>query len=226
MIDEALQSYLEAHSSPEPANLARLSRRVGQRLLYPRMCSGHLQGRVLAMLTAMIAPRRALEIGTYAGYSALCIAEGLPDDEATLDTIEIDDEMEDFIRAQLSESPYGHRVRLHIGDASEVLPCVASAPSFRPYDMAYIDANKRTYLQTYEQVLPLLRPGGFIIADNTLWDGKVLPTDTPTDNPAHHLHDPQTAGIIAFNDFVAADPRVTAVMLPLRDGLTLLCKLP
>lgn len=160
------------------------------------------------MLTAMIAPRRALEIGTYAGYSALCIAEGLPEG-GTLDTVEIDDEMERFITSQLDKSPYGNRVKLHIGDVADVLPALEPG-----YDMVYMDANKRTYLATFRAVLPMVRPGGFIIADNTLWDGKV--TDTLTH------HDPQTLGIAEFNDAIAADPRLEKVILPLRDGLTLI----
>ena len=166
------------------------------------------------MLTAMIAPRRALEIGTYAGYSALCIAEGLPDDAARLHTIEIDDEMEPFIRRQLAQTPLGERVELHIGDAAEVLERLGD----EPFDMAYIDGNKRTYLETYEQVLGVLRPGGFIIADNTLWSGKVV------DTAPGERTDAQTAGIMRFNDFVVADARVEAVMVPVRDGLTLVRK--
>lgn len=203
-----LEDYILSHSDPEPELLAKLNRDVNLRLLYPRMCSGHLQGRILTMLTAMISPKNALEIGTYAGYSALCIAEGLPED-GHLDTVEIDDEMEEFIRARFSESPYGKKVTLHIGDCTQVLPTLGKL-----YDMVYMDANKRTYCETYETVLPMVRPGGFILADNTLWDGKV------TDQSANH--DPQTLGICRFNDMVGADPRVSRVMLPLRDGLTLI----
>ncbi|MDE5978515.1 MAG: O-methyltransferase [Muribaculaceae bacterium] len=203
-----LEEYILDHSDREPEQLAKLNRDVNLRLLYPRMCSGHLQGRILTMLTAMIAPRNALELGTYAGYSALCIAEGLPEG-GHLDTVEIDDEMEEFIRARLSESSYGEKVSLHIGDSALVLPTLGKL-----YDMVYMDANKRTYCETYEAVLPMVRPGGFILADNTLWDGKV------TDPSANH--DPQTLGICRFNDLVAADPRVNRVMLPLRDGLTLI----
>lgn len=205
---EELDEYILSHIDSEPANLHRLSRDVNLRLLYPRMCSGHLQGRLLKMLTSMIAPQRALEIGTYAGYSALCIAEGLPQG-ATLHTVEIDDEMEDFIRARFAESPFGNRITLHIGDIADVIPLLGGE-----FDMVYMDANKRTYTETFRQVLPLVRPGGFIIADNTLWDGKV--TD-PTSN-----HDPQTLGICRFNYTIAADPRLEKVILPLRDGLTLI----
>ena len=205
-----LEDYILAHSDQEPPLLAKLNRDVNLRLLYPRMCSGHLQGRILTMLTAMIAPRAALELGTYAGYSALCIAEGLPRG-GHLDTVEIDDEMEEFIRARLAESPYGDRVSLHIGDCAAVLPSLG-----RLYDMVYMDANKRTYCETYRMVLPMVRPGGFILADNTLWDGHVVETCR---------HSSQTQGIIDFNDLVANDPRVETAIIPLRDGLTILRKI-
>lgn len=209
-MDEATLEYILGHISPEPDNLRRLERDVNVQLLYPRMCSGHLQGRILKMLTTMIRPRRVVELGTYAAYSALSIAEGL-DDGAEIHTIECDDEMEDFILRQLSLSPHGHKVTLHIGDAADILP---SLPA--PWDMAFIDANKRRYTDYYELLLPRMRPGGFILADNTLWGGKVTQPD---------CHDAQTQGIRAFNDLVASDPRVETVILPLRDGLTILRKL-
>lgn len=207
-MDCELENYILDHSDREPELLAEINRKVNLRLLYPRMCSGHLQGRILTMLTSMIAPRRALEIGAYAGYSALCIAEGLPPD-GRLDTIEIDDEMEPFILSNFAQSPYGEKITLHIGDVAEVLPRLGG----QPFDMVYMDANKRTYWETFELILPMVRPGGFILADNTLWDGKVL---DPIAN-----HDAQTRGICEFNDRLAADPRVSRVILPLRDGLTL-----
>lgn len=202
-----LDDYILSHISPEPDNLRRLGRDVHLRLLYPRMCSGHLQGRLLKMIAAMVQPRRVLEIGTYAGYSALCLAEGLPEG-ATVDTVEIDDEMEPFIRRQWAQSPYGSRITLHIGDIGEVMPRLTPG-----YDLVYMDANKRTYLPTFRALLPLVRPGGFILADNTLWDGKVV-------DPS--ARDAQTLGIREFNDAVAADPRLDTVILPLRDGLTLI----
>ncbi len=206
-----LEEYILNHIDPEPDNLRRLARDVNVYLLYPRMCSGHLQGRILRMLTAMIAPQRALELGTYAAYSAISIAEGLPPD-GRLHTIEIDDEMEDFIRRRLSESPYGDRVTLHIGDAAEIIPTLGG----QQWDMVFIDANKRAYTDYYEMILPRLRPGGYILADNTLWDGKVTDPD--------HNHDAQSRGIMEFNDLVAADSRVERVILPLRDGLTIIRK--
>lgn len=209
---EALEDYILANISPEPAELTEVYRSTYLHHLYPRMCSGHLQGRILKLLTAVTRPRNILELGTFTGYSALSIAEGMPPG-AQLHTIEIDDEMEPFIRRQLAATPLGKRVELHIGDASEVLPTLGP----EPFDMAYIDGNKRTYLATYEEVLPLVRPGGFIIADNTLWSGKVVDADR------EHT-DAQTRGIMEFNDFVARDERVHTVILPLRDGLTLIRK--
>lgn len=205
-----IDDYMARHTTAGHESLARIERRVNLRSSYPRMCSGHVQGRVLAMLSAMVAPRRVLEIGTFAGYSALCLAEGMPDDDCRLHTIEIDDEMETFIRENLASSPYGGRVVLHIGDAADILPGLVAEG---PFDMAFIDGNKRTYKETFAQVLPLMRPGGFILVDNTLWSGKVVA------EPA--ANDAQTRGILEFNDAVVADPRLETVMLPLRDGLTL-----
>lgn len=207
-MEQTLEEYIISRSDPEPAALGRLGREVNLRLLYPRMCSGHYQGRLLTMLTSMIAPRNALELGTYAGYSALCIAEGLPEG-GHLDTVELEDELEDFILRQFGSSPLGERISLHIGDAAAIVPALG-----KRFDMVYMDANKRTYCETYRMLLPLMAPGGFILADNTLWDGKVL---HPEEN-----RDPQTRGICEFNDMVARDPRVTRVILPVRDGLTLI----
>lgn len=205
---EELESYIIDHSDAESESLRRLERDVNLRLLYPRMCSGRYQGRLLKMLTAMVAPRRVLEVGTYAGYSALCIAEALADG-ATVDTVEINDEMEPFIRRQFDHSPFGHRINLIIGDFDEVADNLTTG-----YDLAYIDGNKRTYLETFRKVRRLVRPGGFVLADNTLWDGKITNLSTS--------HDPQTLGIAEFNDAVAADPTLEKVVLPVRDGLTLI----
>lgn len=211
--DSKIEEYISGHIDREPDNLHRVYRRVNTELLYSRMCSGHIQGRLLKMLTRMIRPHRVLELGTYAGYSALCIAEGLDSDNDRVDTIELEDELEDFIMRSLDESEYGKRVRLHIGDALELLPGLLSENS---YDMVYIDANKRHYVEYYELLIESLRSGAFILADNTLWDGKVA------DECRHN--DAQTLGIMAFNDLVAADDRIEKVILPLRDGLTLIYK--
>lgn len=208
---EALEEYAQNHSSAAPSNLEQLERQVHLRLLYPRMCSGHLQGRLLKMLTTMIAPRRVLEVGTFAGYSALCIAEGLPPD-GHLDTVEVDDELRSFIEEQLTVSPFGSKVTLHIADIEEIVPKLTGE-----YDMVYLDGNKRTYLRTFLQLLPLVRKGGYIVADNTLWGGKVADPDTK--------HDAQTAGICEFNEYVASASNLETVVVPLRDGITLIRKL-
>lgn len=211
--DSKIEEYILEHIDSEPDNLHLLYRRVNTELLYSRMCSGHLQGRMLKMLVRMVRPQRVLELGTYAGYSALCIAEGLADDSCTVDTIEVEDELEDFITRSLDDSEYGRRVRLHIGDAMELLPRLLSENS---YDMVYVDANKRHYVEYYNLLVDRLRSGAFILADNTLWDGKVA------DGNSHN--DAQTRGIMAFNDLVAADDRVEKAILPMRDGLTLIYK--
>ena len=208
-----IDDYIAAHTSPEPDHLRRLYRHTHLTRLYPRMCSGHVQGRLLTMLCSMVNPMRVLELGTFSGYSALCLAEGLSRPGATVDTIEIDDEAEDELRELFATAPYGRRVRLHIGDASEIIPSLTDL-----YDLVYIDANKRHYVAYLDLILPRLRPGGFIIADNTLWDGKV--TDTAAN------HDAQTLGLDEFNALVASRPDLLAVMLPLRDGLTLIRKAP
>lgn len=207
---ERLDRYIDSHIDPEPENLRRLNRRAQIQLLYGRMCSGHLQGRLLTMLTRMIGPRRVLEIGAYAGYSALCLAEGLPEG-GEVHTVEIDDELEDFIRRGFDESPYGRRVTLHIGDAMTIVPQLGGE-----WDLVFIDGNKRGYVDYYKMVLPRLAKGGYIFADNTLWDGKVVDLEAN--------RDAQTRGVAEFNDIVAADPAVERVILPLRDGLTIIRK--
>ena len=203
-----LTDYIESHISAEPPHLQKLYRDTWLHRLYPRMCAGHVQGRLLKMLTAMIAPTRVLELGTFSGYSAMCIAEGM-DQSGEVHTVEIDDEQADSLRELFATAP-GARITLHIGDALAVVPSLPGG-----WDMVYIDANKRQYTEYFEMVLPLVRQGGFILADNTLWDGKV----------ATGSHDPQTLGIERFNDAVARDPRVETAIIPIRDGLTLLRKL-
>lgn len=207
-----LQKYIEEHIDPEPEHLYRLERRTNIHLINGRMCSGHLQGRLLKMLVTMIDPHDVLELGTFSGYSALCMAEGLSKD-ATIQTVEADDELEDFIREAIGSSPYGERIKLHIGDALEFI----SRCEPESFDLIFMDADKRQYTEYFEACLPLLRPGGYIIADNTLWDGHVV--------DPHCFNDRQTAAIRGFNDTVAADTRVEKVIIPLRDGLTLIRKL-
>ena len=212
-MNEQLNDYILNHIDAEPEHLYRLERDTHLRLLYSRMCSGHLQGRLLKMLVRMAKPERILKLGTFSGYSAQCLAEGLLSGDAQVHTIEIEDELEDFLRQHFADSPVGHRIHLHIGDASQILPQLNLM-----FDLVFIDANKRHYPQYYELVLPWLTPGGFIIADNTLWDGKVA--------EPHAKIDPQTEGILSFNQMVAADPRVEKVIIPVRDGLTIIYKKP
>ncbi len=203
-----MENYILNHIDPEPEYLHRLWRATNIELLNGRMASGHLQGRLLKMLVQMIRPKTILEVGTFSGYSALCMAEGL-EEGGSVYTFEIDDEQEDFTRRWIEQSPLASRIHFIIGDAITEAPRLGIT-----FDMAFIDGDKRTYCETYEAVLPLVRPGGFIIADNTLWDGHVC-------DPAYD-HDHQTQGIRRFNDHVAADDRVEKVIVPLRDGLTLI----
>ncbi len=204
-----IDEYIEQHSEREPSYLANVVRETHLQMINPRMMSGHLQGRILKLLVEMTKARRIIELGTYSGYSALCMAEGLPDN-GELHTIEIDDELEDFILEQLKSAPHGEKIHLHIGNAVDIIPQIEGI-----FDLAFIDADKRLYQQYYDMLLPRMNKGGIILADNTLWDGKVL-----IDSPAHN--DYQTIAIKAFNDFIANDPRVEKVILPLRDGLTLI----
>jgi len=206
-----LDEYIDQHIEPEPEYLYRLWRATNIHMLHGRMASGHLQGRLLKMLVRMIRPQNILEVGTFSGYSALCMAEGL-DDGGMVYTFEINDEQEDFTRPWIEGSPFADRIRFIIGDANIEAPKLGIT-----FDMAFIDGDKRTYRDTYEMALTLLRPGGFILADNTLWDGHVV--DHAYDR------DPQTRGIETFNDYLMHDKRVEQVILPLRDGLTLIRKL-
>lgn len=210
MGSDALEDYILAHTEPEPDYLYRLWRATNIHTIHGRMASGHLQGRLLKMLVQMIRPRQILEVGTFSGYSAISMAEGLSGD-GHLYTFEINDEMEDFTRPWIEGSPVADRITFIIGDALTEAPKLGLM-----FDMAFIDGDKRTYRACYEMVMSLLKPGGFILADNTLWDGHVV--DHAYD------HDRQTQGIETFNDYIAADVRVEQVILPLRDGLTLIRK--
>ena len=198
---ESLDEYILQHIEPEPDYLYRLWRATNIHMLHGRMASGHLQGRLLKMLVQMIQPKNILEVGTFSGYSALCMAEGL-EEGGRLYTFEINDEQEDFTRPWIEGSPVADKIEFIIGDANVEAPKLGIV-----FDMAFIDGDKRTYQQTYETVLSLLRPGGFIIADNTLWDGHVI--------DPNYQKDQQTRGIETFNDFVKNDTRVEQVLLPL-----------
>ncbi len=207
---EQLDRYIESHIEPEGDYLYRLWRATNIHTIHGRMASGHIQGRLLRMLVKMARPKNVLEVGTFSGYSAICLAQGLPED-GKLYTFEINDEMEDFTRPWIEGSDVADKIDFRIGDAIQEAPKLGIT-----FDMAFIDGDKRHYVETYEMALGILRPGGFILADNTLWDGHVI-------DPAYD-HDQQTQGIRAFNDLVAKDVRVETVILPIRDGLTLLRK--
>ena len=225
----SLAEYIEAHSSPEGAVLKQITRNTHLEVINPRMLSGHVQGRVLSMLSQMIRPKRILELGTFTGYSALCLAEGLTED-GKLITIEHNDEMEEAIRRNLALSPLGNKIELVIGDAKEWLrevrersqasyslenaPEALQLKGGELFDLVFIDADKKEYCDYLDLVLPLMNEGGWILADNTLWDGHII-------DPAYDK-DKQTVALRAFNDKVAEDERLEKVILPLRDGLTVI----
>ena len=207
-----LLDYISEHSSPQPAYLDLIVHRTGLYTINPRMLSGHVQGRFLSFLSHLIRPVRILELGTFAGFSALCLAEGLQPGGKVV-TIEKNDELEDFIRENLALSPLGEQVELHIGSTRDVLPTL---PAEELFDLVFIDADKREYVHDYELLLPLVRSGGIILADNTLWDGHII-------DPAYDM-DKQTVALRAFNDYIRCDNRVSCLILPVRDGLTIITK--
>ena len=204
--------YIEQHSTPESEALRQIVHTTHIEMINPRMMSGHIQGRVLSMFSQMIRPQRILELGTFTAYSTLCLAEGLADD-GTLVTLEHNDELEDMILRNLALSPLGEKVQLVIGDAMEWL---AAQSADLLYDLVFIDADKREYSAYLDAVLPLVRPGGWILADNTLWDGHII--------EEAYDKDKQTLALRAFNDKVAQDELLEKVILPLRDGLTIIRK--
>ena len=205
-----LEDYIEQHTSPANEVLRFIEHDTAVNVLNPHMLSGAVQGRVLAFLSRMLRPSRILELGTFTGYSALCLAEGLTP-EGKLITLEHNDELEDTIRHNLSLSPLNSRIELRMGDA---LTTLATMSLEEPFDLCFIDADKREYSAYLDAVLPLMKPQGWIIADNTLWDGHVI-------DPAYDK-EKQTLGLRAFNDKVVADERLEQVILPIRDGLTII----
>jgi caffeoyl-CoA O-methyltransferase len=209
-MDDSLYQYILDHSAKEPELLQKLDRQTHVNTVNPRMLSGHLQGRILKMITQMVGAKTVLELGTFTGYSALCFAEGLPAD-GIVHTIDDNDELEEFAQGFFSQSEHGHKIVQHIGKALEVIPAIDAR-----FDLVFLDADKREYLAYYHTVFNKVRTGGYILADNTLWDGKVV-------QPVAH-NDKQTIALLEFNDFVANDSRVETVILPLRDGLTLIRK--
>ena len=209
-MESASEKYLREHSSPQSEALEWIEKQTNIRTNYPRMLSGAVQGRLLTILAEISNARKVLEIGTFTGYSATCLAYGLPE-EGHIDTLEINDELEDLIREGWSKAGVEGKITLHIGDARKTIATLEG-----PYDLVYIDANKREYSDYYDLVFDLVRPGGLILADDVLWDGKLWQDPLPQDK--------QTLGIAAFNDKVMADPRVESVLLPIRDGLNVIRK--
>ena len=237
-MDEEIYRYAKAHSTPQSEALAWVEKQTNIRTNHARMLSGSVQGELLRLLVKMSGAKRVLELGTFTGYSTICLASALPED-GHLDTLELNDELEDLIREGFERAGVSDRISLHIGDCKETLVCFGERlkacskngreqnepesdgekpgqPASLQYDMVFIDANKREYCDYYGLVFPLVRHGGWILADNVLWDGKVCAETVSQDR--------QTQGILAFNETVAADPRVENVILPLRDGLNIILK--
>lgn len=206
--ENALEEYISAHIEPEGDLLKSLYRETNIKLLNPRMASGHIQGRLLKSFVQMIRPKNVLELGTFTGYATLCMAEGLPEN-GHIDTIEIDDELEGFIKKWIDKSPYKDKITLHIGDAVKVVPTLN-----KKFDLVFLDAEKREYPDYYKQLFDYVELGGYIIADNTLWDGHVVDPE--------YSKDKQTKAIKEFNDMVAADSRASVSIVPIRDGLTII----
>ncbi len=210
-LDPQIEKYILQYSGQESELLAEINRETQAKILLPKMLSGHLQGRVLSMISHLIKPRIILEIGTYTGYSALCLAEGLAP-EGELHTLELNDELESFILKYFDRSRFKNQLQLHIGDALDIIPKMPDN-----IDLVFIDADKKNYLDYYLLVFDKLKPGAVILVDNVLWGGKVV---KPVEN-----NDEYTKGIIAFNKFVQKDVRVENVILPIRDGIMMLRKL-
>jgi len=205
-ISQELEDYIEQHSEKEPELLAALNKETYQKILLPRMLSGHFQGRVLSMLSKLIRPVNILEIGTYTGYSALCLCEGMQEN-GQLHTIDIKEELVDFQRKHFDKSPWGNQIVQHLGEAVAIIPNLELK-----FDLVFIDADKENYLNYFEIILPKMNKGGIILSDNVLWSGKVL-------EPIHP-NDISTKILVEYNQSLKDDPRVETVLLPIRDGLT------
>lgn len=205
-ISQDLEDYIEQHSEKEPALLAALNKETYQKILLPRMLSGHFQGRVLSMLAKLIRPVNILEIGTYTGYSALCLCEGMQDN-GVLHTIDIKEELVDFQRKHFDKSPWGAQIIQHLGEATDIIPTLDVK-----FDLVFIDADKENYINYFEMIVPKMNKGGIILSDNVLWSGKVL--------EEIHKNDISTKILVEYNNLLRDDPRVETVLLPIRDGLT------
>ncbi|UOK42737.1 MULTISPECIES: O-methyltransferase [Flavobacterium] len=206
-ISEALEDYVALHTENEPELLARLNKETHQKILQPRMLSGHFQGRFLSMMSKLIRPVNILEIGTYTGYAALCMAEGLPEN-GTLDTIDNNEELYDFQRKYFAQSPWDNQIKQHLGNALEIIPTLN-----KKFDLVFIDADKENYINYFNMIVPLMNKGGLILSDNVLWSGKVL--------EEVKANDKSTKVLLEYNEILKNDPRVETVLLPIRDGLTM-----
>ncbi|OIQ22546.1 MAG: methyltransferase [Flavobacterium sp. MedPE-SWcel] len=205
-ISEDLENYSALHSENEPELLTQLNRETHQKILQPRMLSGHFQGRVLSMISKLVNPQHILEIGTYTGYAALCLAEGLTEN-GTLDTIDINEELYDFQKKYFDRSQWKSQIKQHLGNAIDIIPKLD-----KKFDLVFIDADKENYVNYFNIIVPLMNKGGIIISDNVLWSGKVLEPVKPNDT--------STKVLIEYNKLLKEDPRVETVLLPIRDGLT------
>ena len=205
-ISQELENYIEQHSEKEPELLSALNKETYQKVLLPRMLSGHFQGRVLSMLSKLIRPVNILEIGTYTGYSALCLCEGMQE-KGTLHTIDIKEELVDFQRKHFDKSPWGNQIIQHLGEAIDIIPNLDIK-----FDLVFIDADKENYINYFEFIVPKMNKGGIILSDNVLWSGKVL-------EPLQK-NDVSTKILLEYNQLLKNDPRVESVLLPIRDGLT------
>ena len=212
---EKIYKYIEEHATPQGEALDWIEKQTHIRTNHARMLSGAAQGQLMRMLALMSGARRILELGTFTGYSAICLASALPED-GHLDTLELNDELEDLILEGFEKAGLADRISLHIGDCKETLSKMRSEMNGELYDIVYIDANKREYCEYYDLVFDMIRPGGLILADNVIWDGKVCQNPLPQDK--------QTLSIVRFNDMVAKDHRVESVILPIRDGLNVIRK--
>lgn len=207
-ISEELDDYVVAHSEDEPKLLQALTRETYQKILQPRMLSGHYQGRVLSMISKLVNPKHILEIGTYTGYSALCLAEGMQAD-GELHTIDINEELFDFQRKYFDQSEYGNQIHQHLGNAIDIIPELNMN-----FDLVFMDADKENYINYFNSIIDRLNPGGIILSDNVLWSGKILDT-------TFKKEDKSTPTLIAYNKLLKEDPRIETVLLPIRDGLTI-----
>jgi predicted O-methyltransferase YrrM len=206
-ISKDLEDYVTNHSQAEPELLSKLNKETYQKIMQPRMLSGHFQGRVLSMLSKIIRPKHILEIGTYTGYATLCLAEGLAEN-GTLDTIDIEEELVDFQRKYFDVSPWNDQIFQHLGDAVDIIPTLN-----KKFDLVFIDADKENYVNYFHLIVPMMNKGGIILSDNVLWSGKVLEEVKPNDK--------STPVLLEYNQLLNTDPRVETVLLPIRDGLTI-----